>query len=118
MKIRNYEILKIHADYCRILANPKRLAIMACLEVKEMGVGELAEATELPLPTVSRHLALLRGKHLVISRQEGTRVFYRPADIRIMDACRMIRTVLIDGMKKHGEIAQEVNPNDIIVEGG
>lgn len=116
MKIRNYEILEIHASYCRVLANPKRLAIMACLEVKEMGVSEIADATGFPLPTVSRHLGMLKGKHLVISRHEGTRVFYRPADLRIMEACRLIRTVLIDGLKKHGEIAQEVDPNDIVIE--
>jgi hypothetical protein len=30
MKLRNKEIFEIHASYCRILANPNRLAIIAC----------------------------------------------------------------------------------------
>ena len=114
MKVRNMEIFEIHASYCSVLANPKRLAIMACLEKKEMSVGELAEAIECPMSTVSRHLTLLKGKHLVKARKEGTTVFYSPADIRIIEACGMIRTVLIDSMKKRGLIAQEIDINNLI----
>jgi ArsR family transcriptional regulator, virulence genes transcriptional regulator len=116
MKVRNYEIFEIHAAYCRALASSKRLAIMACLDRREMCVGELSEALDAPLSTVSRHLAVMRDKHLVISRHEGTRVYYRPADKRIVDACHLIRTVLIDGMKKRGELAMEINPTEIITE--
>jgi len=114
MKVRNMEIFEIHASYCSVLANPKRLAIMACLDKKEMSVGELAEAIDCPLSTVSRHLTLLKGKNLVKLRKEGTMVFYSPADKRIIEACAMIRTVLIDSMKKRGLIAQEIDIDNII----
>jgi ArsR family transcriptional regulator len=89
---------------------------MACLDIRELSVTELAGALEVPLSTVSRHLAVLKGKRLVLSRQEGTKVYYRPADTRVIAACRMIRAVLIDGMKRTGEIAQDINPEEIIVE--
>ena len=115
MKIQNVELFQIHADYCRVLANSKRLMIMACLAEKEMSVGEIAECIDTPLSTVSQHLSVLRNKQLVESRKEGQTVFYSPTDYRIMDACRIIRTVLIDGMKKRGEIAQEFDPEQVIV---
>ncbi len=110
------KIFEIHAAYCSILANPKRLAILACLDRKEMSVGELAEALDCPMSTVSRHLTLLKNRHLVSSRQEGTRVYYEAADKRIIQACGQIRAVLMDGLKHRGEIAQELNPEDIIAE--
>jgi ArsR family transcriptional regulator, virulence genes transcriptional regulator len=116
MKVRNYEIFEIHAAYCRALASPKRLAIMACLDRKELSVSELAEALDIPLSSVSRHLTVMKNKHLVIARKEGTKVFYRPADKRIVDACSLIRTVLIDGMKKRGELAMGIDPREIIDE--
>ncbi len=116
MKVRNLEIFEIHASYCAVLANPKRLIIMACLDKKEMSVSELAETLECPMSTVSRHLTLLKSKHLVTSRKEGTMVFYQPADRRIIEACGQIRAVLIDGMKKRGEIALEIDPDEIIAE--
>jgi ArsR family transcriptional regulator len=116
MKVQNIELFQIHADYCRVLANSKRLMIMACLDKKEMSVGEIAECIGTPLSTVSQHLSVLRNKQLVKSRKEGQSVFYSPTDRRIMDACRIIRMVLIDGMKKRGEIAQEIDPDQVIVD--
>ena len=110
------EIFEFHATYCSVMANPKRLAILACLDNRECSVSELAEALDCPMPTVSRNLALLKNKHLVTSRQEGTKVFYRPTDPRIIQACTMIRNLLIEGLKKRGDIAQELNPDEIIAE--
>ena len=116
MKVRNYGIFEIHAAYCRALASPKRLAILACLERSEMSVGELASALGASMSTVSRHLTVMKDKHLVISRQEGTRVFYRVADPRLSEACGLIRTVLFDGMRERGELAQGIGPEEIFEE--
>ena len=116
MEVRNKELFQIHAEYCRVLANPKRLMILACLDKREMSVGELAETIGAPLSTVSQHLNVLKNKHLVVSRKEGQTVYYRHTDARIMDACRLIRIVLIDGMKMRGEIAHEIDPNEVMVD--
>ena len=116
MKIQNKEIFLIHAEYCRVLANAKRLMIMACLDRGELSVGQLAEIIGSPLSTVSQHLNVLKNKHLVESRKEGQTVYYRPTDARIMDACRLIRTILIDNMKKRGEIAREMDRNEVIID--
>ena len=104
----------MHASYCSVLANSKRLAILACLDRKEMNVGELAEALDMPLSSVSRHLTLLKNRHLVVARKEGTTVFYSPADRRIMDACRTIRLVLFENMKNRGLIAQEIDLDNLV----
>jgi DNA-binding transcriptional ArsR family regulator len=114
MQIRNKEIFEIHASYCRLLANPIRLTILACLDVREMSVGELAELIESPMSSASRHLSALKSHHLIASRKEGTKVFYRPYDPKIAEACTLIRTVLIDGMKKRGEIAKGIEADELI----
>jgi DNA-binding transcriptional ArsR family regulator len=114
MKVLNMEIFEIHASYCAVLASSKRLAIMACLDKKEMSVGELAEAIDCPLSTVSRHLTLLKGKHLVDSRKDGTTVYNRPADSRIIEACAQIRSVLFESMKQRGVIAHEIDLENLV----
>ena len=116
MKIRNFEIFELHSEYCRVFSNPKRLMILALLNKREMSVGEIAECIGVPLATVSQHLSVLRTKHVVEARKEGQTVFYRPTDPRLMDACTLIRTVLLDGMKKRGEIALEINADGIIMD--
>ena len=108
MKIRNAEVFQLHADFCRILSSPKRLMILSLLSKKEMSVGELAESMDTALATVSQHLMILRSKQIVTARKEGQTVYYKITDPRLIDACILIRMILLDGMKKRGEIAKEI----------
>jgi DNA-binding transcriptional ArsR family regulator len=108
MKIRNVEVFQLHADFCRILSSPKRLMILSLLSRKEMSVGELAESMDTALATVSQHLMVLRSKQIVRPRKEGQTVYYKIIDPRLIDACILIRAILLDGMKKRGEIAREI----------
>jgi ArsR family transcriptional regulator len=116
MKVRNPELFRLHADFCKILANPTRLMVMAILSHGEMSVGELARACETALPAVSQHLKTLKNHHMVVSRKEGQSVFYTATDPRLMEACTLIRTVLLDGMRKRGEIANMIDPAGVTVD--
>jgi DNA-binding transcriptional ArsR family regulator len=100
-----------------MLANPKRLMILALLSKKEMSVGEIANSIGIALATVSQHLTALRNKNIVVARKEGQTVYYSVTDPRLMDACILIRSVLLDGMKRRGEIAKEieVDPVGVVV---
>jgi DNA-binding transcriptional ArsR family regulator len=108
MKVRNVEIFQVHSDFCKMLSSPKRLMIMFLLGKKEMSVGELAESMDTALATVSQHLMALRSKQIVSARKEGQTVYYKINDPRLIDALTMIRVIILDGMKKRGEIAREI----------
>ncbi len=108
MKAPDLRIFQLHADVCRMLANPKRLMIIALLGERPMSVGEIAKAIDTPLPTVSQHLRALRNKHIVTSRKEAQTVIYSATDPRILQACTLIRATLLDGMKERGELAREM----------
>ena len=60
--------------------NPRRLEILDLLRQGERSVEVIADATGLGLSTASAHLQLLRQARLVVTRKEGTRVYYRIAD--------------------------------------
>jgi len=117
MKVRNPELFSLHADFCKILANPTRLMIMAILAHGKMSVGELAKTCDIALPAVSQHLKILKNHHMVESRKEGQSVFYQATDPRLLEACILIRTVLLDGMRKRGEIANMIDPAGVTVDG-
>ena len=108
---QNRKLFELHAEYCRALANPNRLMILDCLrEGVEHSVGDIAEMIEAPLSTVSQHLSALKAKSIVESRKEGQTVYYRIVDSRLTEACQTIRAVLLDTMKRRGEIAaREMN---------
>jgi len=61
----------------KALADESRLRIVGILADRECSVQELATLLGLKEPTVSHHLAKLRGVGLVRMRPEGTTHFYR-----------------------------------------
>ena len=111
MELPDPRIFQLHAEFCRMLAHPKRLMIIALVNQRPMSVGEIAEAIDTPLPTVSQHLRALRNKHMVAARKEGQTVFYRSTDPRILEACTLIRQVLLDNLKARGEMGRELEAN-------
>ena len=69
-------IYALHANFCKTLANPKRLMILFYLSQGEASVGEIARAIEVPLTNVSQHLNILRVNHIVRFRKQGQRAYY------------------------------------------
>lgn len=80
-----------NAGIYRILANPIRLEILNILKYREASVEKLTDALKLRKANVSQHLAILRHLRLVTVRREGLRVYYRIADPRIVEPCRILR---------------------------
>lgn len=60
----------------RHLADPTRLRLLGVLQGGERNVSSLCDELELPQPTVSHHLGLLRQAKLVRNRRNGKQVFY------------------------------------------
>lgn len=104
MKVSNYEIFEIHAEFCKTLANPKRLIIIRSLENTERTVGEFSEILNLPIANISQHLKALRDHDIVTTRKEGQKVYYSLTDPRLVDACDLIRQIIVDLNKRKGKI--------------
>ena len=65
------------SDTFNAIAEPRRRDILDYLAVRERSVGEIVIALNLPQPSVSKHLKVLRDVGLVHVRREGRQVFYR-----------------------------------------
>lgn len=104
MKVSNYEIFDVHAEFCKTMANTKRLIIIRALKDKERTVGEFSELLDLPIANVSQHLKALRDHDIVTTRKEGQKVYYSLTDPRLVDACDMIRRIIVDLNKRKGKL--------------
>ena len=60
----------------KALSDPTRREILRLLGRKEMSVGEIVDRFAMSQPSISRHLAVLRGAELVTARREGQNVVY------------------------------------------
>ena len=116
MRIGNKQLFQLHAEFCKVLANPKRLMIIALLSKKDLSVGDIAKATETPLPAISQHLRVLRQHHIVNTKKEGQSVVYSIVDPSLMEACVKIRQILLKSMYQRGAIAKEIDPEGIVLD--
>ena len=82
-----------YAAIGRALADPKRLCVLESLAIGELSVGDLSTRVGCQVPNMSQHLAVLRSAGLVTTRREGSTVYYRLADPRVLEAYRLIQTI-------------------------
>jgi ArsR family transcriptional regulator len=81
------------AEFFKALAHPLRIRILELLVGGERSVLELQRALAVEQPVVSQQLAVLRAKHIVHARKEGTTVRYAVRDPEIgalLEAARRI----------------------------
>jgi DNA-binding transcriptional ArsR family regulator len=100
------EVNLLHAGICQALADPKRILILYALSEGAKNVTELTEALDVPQPTVSRHLKVLRERQLVTTEREGATVRYSLADERVIEALDTMRAVLLGGLTQQARLAQ------------
>ena len=99
------ELHLLHERVCDAVGSPVRLMIFYALSGQPRYVSDLAEELNLPQPTVSRHLKILRDRGLVTAKREGPAVYYALADQRLITALDLMRGVMRDRILKQVEIA-------------
>jgi ArsR family transcriptional regulator, virulence genes transcriptional regulator len=82
-----------YAAVGRALADPKRLCVLESLADGEMSVSDLSAHAACQVPNMSQHLAVLRSAGLVTTRRDGSTIYYRLADARVLEAYRLIQTL-------------------------
>jgi DNA-binding transcriptional ArsR family regulator len=82
-----------YAAVGRALADPKRLCVLESLASGELSVGDLSTMAGCQIPNMSQHLAVLRSAGLVTTRREGSTIYYRLTDARVLEAYRLIQDI-------------------------
>ena len=99
------KISELHAEICKTLGSAVRIEILNLLQNREKTVSELAEGLELNQANVSQHLAVLRQRQVVVTRKEGTSIYYGVSNPKIIQACRLMREVLIEQLNETHKLA-------------
>jgi len=103
------ELALLHEQVCDALGSPIRLMIFYALNEGSRNVTDLAEELDLPQPTVSRHLRVLRERGLVSARRDGPAVYYALTDKRVMQALDLMRDVLRDRVRRQVQITEKLS---------
>ncbi len=93
-------IFQAHAEICASLSNEKRLRIIDLLGEGELSSGELADKLKIKRPNLAQHLFVLKERGIIVMRRQGKNTFYRISDSRVIEACQLMREVLMDQIRK------------------
>ncbi len=105
------ELNLLHASVCQALGDPKRLQILYALAERPRHVTALATDLATPQPTISRHLQVLRERHLIVAERYGTAVVYRLAEPRVIAVLDTMRQILRDSLARQtGYLATTTTP--------
>ena len=102
-------IYRLQAELCKTLSHPTRLAIIDHCKDGEKSVTELLELIGVGKANLSQHLALLRQKHITVTRREGANVYHRIAHWKIITVCNIIREILTEQLVEYGKMHQYID---------
>ena len=93
------EVLKLQAELCKSLSDPKRLYIIQELREGERTVNELSEILGIKQSNTSQHLAILRKTGIISPRKEGSTVYYKLVNPKIAVACDLVHEVIAEHLR-------------------
>ena len=82
------------ANALKAMAHPVRWRILCTLGDRELSVGEIVEKIGTSQSNISQHLEQLRDKHIVASRKEANRIYYRIRNDQLLVLIGTMRQVL------------------------
>ncbi len=104
------EVCTMEAELCSAFSDPTRILILYELDERPRNVNELTSDLNLPQPTVSRHLKILRERGLVSAERQGTNMLYSLTDRRLIEALDTLRAVMRDRIVHRANLITEMEP--------
>ena len=89
------QILEKISSFFKACGDPGRLQILHALQQQEMCVCDLAALLKISESSVSHHLRLLRTMGLVVNRRDGTVLYYRSVDGRLLQLIDLAGELLV-----------------------
>jgi ArsR family transcriptional regulator len=69
-----------------------------------MTASELIEKIGLSKANLSQHMSVLKSKGVVLTRREGVNIYYRISNTKIIQACDLMREVLLEQFQEKGKM--------------
>jgi DNA-binding transcriptional ArsR family regulator len=88
-------VFELKADLFKALAHPARVRALEVLAEGERSVSELQPEVGIEAAHLSQQLAVLRRAGLVVTRRQGTAVFYSIKDPLLVELLAVARRLLI-----------------------
>jgi rhodanese-related sulfurtransferase/DNA-binding transcriptional ArsR family regulator len=108
---------RLHEQFAKIgqaMSSPKRLEILELLYQCEKSVDTLAENTGMSIANTSRHLQVLKGSGLVVTRREGISIIYRLAGECVHSLVSNLKKVAVSQIAEVEKVLADFDDEDTV----
>lgn len=102
------KIFELHADVCKALGHPLRIEVIDLLQNDELCFTDILEITGGLKSNLSQHLSVMTKKGILKTRREGQCTYFSLSSTKVAEACRLMREVLIDSLKKQKDLLEKM----------
>jgi len=106
--MQDKKVFELHADVCKALGHPLRIEIIDLLQDNELCFTDILDVTGGLKSNLSQHLSLMTKKGILKVRREGQCNYFTLSSKKVAQACRLMREVLIENLKKQKSILEKI----------
>ncbi|WSQ68789.1 metalloregulator ArsR/SmtB family transcription factor [Streptomyces sp. NBC_01216] len=101
-------LYQLKAEFFRTLGHPVRIRVLELLSVREHAVAEMLPEVGVEAASLSQQLAVLRKANLVVTRREGSNVYYSVTHPQIAELLRVARGILSGVLEGQAELLADL----------
>lgn len=101
-------LYQLKADFFKTLGHPARIRVLELLSEREHAVAEMLPEVGIEAAHLSQQLAVLRRANLVVTRKEGSTVYYSLTSPRVADLLQVARGILSGVLAGQAELLADL----------
>ncbi|MEV0743319.1 metalloregulator ArsR/SmtB family transcription factor [Streptomyces sp. NPDC050549] len=101
-------LYQLKAEFFKTLGHPARIRVLELLSEREHAVAEMLPEVGIEAAHLSQQLAVLRRANLVVTRKEGSTVYYSLTSPDIAELLRVARTILSGVLAGQAELLADL----------
>ncbi|MCX5239036.1 metalloregulator ArsR/SmtB family transcription factor [Streptomyces prunicolor] len=101
-------LYQLKAEFFKTLGHPARIRVLELLSEREHAVAEMLPEVGIEAAHLSQQLAVLRRANLVVTRKEGSTVYYSLTSPDIAELLRVARSILSGVLAGQAELLADL----------
>ncbi|MEV5606082.1 metalloregulator ArsR/SmtB family transcription factor [Streptomyces sp. NPDC052299] len=102
-------LYQLKAEFFKTLGHPTRIRVLELLSEREHAVAEMLAEVGIEAASLSQQLAVLRKANLVLTRREGSNVYYRLASPELAELLRVARSILSGVLQGQAQLLADLH---------
>lgn len=107
-------LYKLKADFFKTLGHPARIRVLELLSEREHAVAEMVPEIGVEPANLSQQLAVLRRAGLVVTRKEGSTVYYSLTSPQVTELLAVARTILGTVLSGQVELLADLRGSEVV----